>query len=353
MIEQNENLVKEEGGDNQPPNENAKNKVSLFFEKWGWAFAIGFAILAFLFLFAPILSYEEILYDVDGSTVYVTLVDYFTNGFSMNWTMYLTIALIFLSAGAMGLGKWKKEFFVAGSMLSLLSLVFICLAKSFLESGSEAGEWITSISMEWGLGVSIFCMAAASVFSLGASYKDDEFTIRDITEDGILIAAAFGLNFITIPIGATGGSINLQMLPLMLIALRRGPFQGFVSSGIVYGLLTCLTDGYGFATFPFDYLIGFGSCAAIGFFNPLIFGKDQTTYNLKGECFLLLGGILVTFIRFVGGNASSILIYETDFVGALVYNAPYIIPSGLMATAVIMAVYGPLVRINKLFPVRK
>ena len=130
-----------------------------------------------------------------------------------------------------------------------------------------------------------------------APYQRRPLNIGEIAENGILIAMAFGLNFIKIPVGATGGSINFQMLPLMIIALRRGPASGLICGGILFGLLTCLTDGYGFACYPFDYLIGFGSVAVMGFFRPFIFGQNQKGYNFKGEAFLLLAGVLSTFIR--------------------------------------------------------
>ncbi|MBO4540631.1 MAG: energy-coupled thiamine transporter ThiT, partial [Bacilli bacterium] len=201
--------------------------------------------------------------------------------------------------------------------------------------------------------MAIALIALASGISLSLAYEEGSFTVRDIAENGILIALAFGLNFIKIPVGATGGSINFQMLPLMLIALRRGPFHGLISGGIIYGLLTCLTDGYGFACFPFDYLIGFGSVAIMGFFRPFILGKEQKGYNLKGEIFLFVAGVLSTFVRYIGSNASSMIVYGLDLKGALVYNAFYIPLSGAISLAAIMLLYGPLVMVNTMYPVRR
>ena len=129
-------------------------------------------------------------------------------------------------------------------------------------------------------------MTLSAGLSLSQSYDETDFTIRDIAEDGILIAAAFGLNFIKIPVGPTGGSINLQMLPLMIIALRRGPFHGLVSGGIVYGLLTCLTDGYGFACYPFDYLIGRG----FGLLPPIHPWKEANPIQFERRAFPSIGG---------------------------------------------------------------
>ena len=163
---------------------------------------------------------------------------------------------------------------------------------------------------------------------------------------------AFILNIIKIPVGVSGGSINFQMLPLMVIALRHGAQRGLLAGGIVYGLLTCLTDGYGFATYPFDYLIGFGSVAVLGLFRKQIFGEKQEGYNLKGLLFIFLGGTIMTIIRFIGSNVSSIVVYGYSLEAALAYNVLYIPLSGLVSTVALMLLYSPLIRINKHYSVK-
>ena len=68
------------------------------------------------------------------------------------------------------------------------------------------------------------------------------FSVRDIAEIAILVALALGLDKLKISVGATGGSVNFAMFPLFVIALRHGPFKGFIAGGIVYGLISCLLD---------------------------------------------------------------------------------------------------------------
>ena len=123
--------------------------------------------------------------------------------------------------------------------------------------------------------------------------------------------------------------------------------------GIIYGLLTCLTDGYGFACYPFDYLIGFGSVAVMGFFRKQIFGEDQNGYNAKGIIFILIAATLTTTVRYIGSNVSSIVVYGLSLKGALTYNAFYIPLSGLISTLALIAMYGPLVQINRHFKVKE
>lgn len=145
----------------------------------------------------------------------------------------------------------------------------------------------------------------------------------------------------------------------MLIALRRGPASGLICGGLLYGLLTCLTDGYGFATFPFDYLIGFGSVAVVGFARPIAFSRRclEAPNNAKnlafGEIALLCGGILSTVVRFAGSTASSMVVYGYTFEAAAAYNAVYIPVSGVCAVVPLMLLYPALLRLERLYPSKK
>ena len=321
-------------------------------------FLSDFGILAILFLLGPVVTYKT---KVDGvKTEYVvTLIDYFRNGFTFDWTMWVTLGLLFVGivlpiiAGFLVRGEKGKENLMIGSALSfLVAFCFLFLSREFFANNSAEIENYHSVDISWGCAFSILFTVLAAGASTITPYQRRPISVGEIAENGILIAMAFGLNFIKLPIQVQG-SVNFQMLPLMIIALRRGPASGLICGGILFGLLTCLTDGYGFACYPFDYLIGFGSVAVMGFFRPLIFGQNQKGYNFKGEVFLLLAGVLSTFVRFVGGTVSSILIYNTTFVAALIYNVGYISLSGILALAVLMAIYGPLVKVNASFPARK
>ena len=352
------------------------DKVIGFLKKYAWLFSIGFAILAIVFTFLPVLNYEirEKVYIVGEEKplkldyVYnVNLITYFTSGFKLNYTMYITLALLVIGIVFVALGKVKKDFITAGGIIFLLAMCMFILAKEFFRSDENSVMSVANIvnhdtetqtvdaslhdvQLSWGAALGI---AFSNIAFACTNLSSERRTTRQIVEEGVLISLAFVLNFIKIPIGPTGGSINFQMLPLMLIALRHGPQHGFVAGGIVYGLLTCLTDGYGFACYPFDYLIGFGSCAAMGFFRKFIFSDDKDTYNASGLSFILLGGILTTFIRYVGSNVSSIVVYKYSLTAALAYNSFYIPISGLVSTIALMLMYGPLIKVNRSHPVER
>ena len=69
------------------------------------------------------------------------------------------------------------------------------------------------------------------------------FSIKDIAEIAIFSALAIVLDrVVRIPLGATGGSVNISLVPLYVIALRHGWFKSFIAGSIIYGLITCLFD---------------------------------------------------------------------------------------------------------------
>lgn len=349
------------------------NKFDDFVRKNYWILGVFAGILAILVLFLPVVKYEirEAVYRlVDDEAIikedYVysmNLISYFTTSFKLNWTIFVSIGFVVSGIVLLFLQKYKEDLIAMSGIMFLLAACMFLLSVEFFRSDlnqvmdnakivgglewDEATEYnansLHEVSISWGAVLAIaFCLLA---FAFTASTNKSR-TIKDIAEEGVLIAMAFVLNLVKIPIGATGGSINFQMLPLMVIALRHGSQRGLLAGGIVYGLLTCLTDGYGFATYPFDYLIGFGSVAVFGLFRNQIFGENQEGYNVKGLLFILLGGVLMTAVRFIGSNVSSMVVYGYTLKAALAYNAIYIPLSGLVSTVALMLLYAPLIRIN-------
>ena len=354
------------------------DKIVSFVRKYAWALAIASAVLAIAFTFLPVVNYEirEAAYKIATGErtlkydyVYgFNIISYFQTNLKYNFTIYVTLGLIVVGIGFVIGSLFRKELITAGGLFFLLAMCMFILSKEFFKANGDQimnyakihgieydlvnetfSASLHDVTLSWGSALGIAFSNIAFAFTMTSNEKH---TIKQIVEEGVLISLAFVLNFIKIPLGPSG-SINFQMLPLMIIALRHGPQHGFIAGGIIYGLLTCLTDGYGFITYPFDYLIGFGSVAVMGFFRSLIFGKDQKGYNFKGLLFIFIAGVLSTAIRFIGSTVSSIVVYEYDLVSALSYNALYIPLSGLAAIIAIMAMYGPLVKINKRYPVKE
>ena len=339
----------------EQPKEVVEEKKQTFFQKYSFIFSAACAFIAMLFLLGTIVKLKLKIPTEGGEEikqyVNVHLWDYFTTNYAYNWTIYVILGLLTLGIVFVCLSKIKKTLSTAASMTFILAIPMIALVAYFYASNEV--EYLSSVSFGWGSVCSLAFTIAAAVLSLSTDFISNPIVTREIAEDGILIAAAFILNIIKIPLAAGAGSINFQMLPLFIIALRHGPMHGLVCGGIVYGLLTCITDGYGFACYPFDYLIGFGSVMVMGYFSKFILSEEQKNYNVKGEIFLFVSALIATFIRFVGSTASSMIIYKLNFGAALQYNFLYVSLSGLVAIAVLMAAYGPILKVHHRFPVKK
>ena len=303
---------------------------------------LGAIVLAILSLLLPILTVKY----TDSTYRDLYLWDFFSNVQPFNWAMYGYLALLVSGGVLLMLGSFvKKECASAAAMVLAIAVVFIILQREFYSYNPI--ETMKSVKVSFGVPISALFVTIGLITSLSSF---NNATIKSMSEDGILIALAFVFNLIKVQIGSTGGSFNFQMLPLFLIAIRRGPMHAFVSGGIIFGLITCLTDGYGFATYPFDYLIGFGSVMALGFFRKLILNEDSSLYNLKSILFIIVGCVLATLIRLIGSTASSMIIYEYDFAAALAYNAAYIPLTGGVAMIILIFLLGPIKMIEARFP---
>ena len=53
-----------------------------------------------------------------------------------------------------------------------------------------------------------------------------QHSLRSLVEGAIMVAVAFALSFVEIPVGLYGGSIEFVMIPLIVYSLRRGTAWG-------------------------------------------------------------------------------------------------------------------------------
>ena len=180
------------------------------------------------------------------------------------------------------------------------------------------------------------------------------FSTKDICEISVLCALAIVLDrFIKIPLGITGGSINISMVPLFIIALRHGPFKSFIAGGIVYGFITCLLDGYGLVCYPLEYFVAFGAVGIMGIFAKKIniLMKSKNTYNfiLSVILMFLITAIIAT-IRVFGATIDSMILWDYTFGPALIYNATYIYPSALGSLIILIVILPTISILNIAMP---
>ena len=154
---------------------------------------------------------------------------------------------------------------------------------------------------------------------------------RVLTEAALAIALAFVLGLIKVFKMPYGGSISLEMVPLILLALRQGPWVG-VLSGAVYGLLNLVSDPQIFLPIQvlLDYPLAFGALGFAGFFPPTVRGA-------------VIGATVAVLARFVCHFLSGVVFFASyapegwnSYIYSAVYNGAYLIPSLIIAAIVVV-----------------
>ncbi len=156
-------------------------------------------------------------------------------------------------------------------------------------------------------------------------------------------------SFLKIRIMGNGGSISIAMVPLFLLALRKGFVKGFIGCGLIYGAINCMIDGYGLMFYPLDYLMAFGSLAIVGLFRPLIINKERRL-TIKGVIFLILALVLSCVSRLYFATVSGVKMWGMPtYLESLIYNLTYLLPSIGIDIALLVALYKPILSIEKKF----
>ena len=155
---------------------------------------------------------------------------------------------------------------------------------------------------------------------------------RVLTEAALAIALAFVFGLLPAFKMPFGGSISLEMIPLILLALRQGFVVGTVA-GFAYGLLDLVIDP--FIVHPvqllLDYPLAFGALGLAGFFPPTVRGA-------------ILGTVVAVLARFLCHFVSGVAFFTSTFpegwnplIYSAVYNAAYLVPSLVIALVVVVA----------------
>ena len=159
-------------------------------------------------------------------------------------------------------------------------------------------------------------------------------TFRDtrvLTEAALAVALSFVLGFIVLFKMPFGGSVSLEMIPLILLSLRQGWRVGIVA-GAAYGLLDLVIDPY--VVHPLqlllDYPLAFGALGLAGLFKPTIRGA-------------VIGATVAVLARFVCHFLSGVIFFASyapegwnPYLYSAAYNAAYLVPS--LAIAIVVTV---------------
>jgi thiamine transporter len=157
---------------------------------------------------------------------------------------------------------------------------------------------------------------------------------RVLTEAALAVALAFVLGFVVLFKMPYGGSVSLEMIPLILLALRQGWRVGVVA-GAAYGLLDLAIDFYVVhpVQFILDYPLAYGALGLAGLFKPTV------------RC-AVLGTTVAVLARFACHFLSGVVFFASvapqgwnPYLYSAAYNAAYLAPSlgiALVVTVVLL-----------------
>ncbi|MGF1470831.1 MAG: energy-coupled thiamine transporter ThiT [Rubrobacteraceae bacterium] len=145
---------------------------------------------------------------------------------------------------------------------------------------------------------------------------------RVLTEAALAIALAFVLGLITLFRMPLGGSVSLEMVPLIVLALRQGWKVGMLAGG-AYGLLNLAINPVILHPVQvlFDYPLPFAALGLAGLFSP------TTSGAIAGSIVAVLARFACHFVSGVAFFAAFAPEGWNPLVYSAAYNAAYLVPS--------------------------
>ncbi|MDO8964090.1 MAG: energy-coupled thiamine transporter ThiT [Coriobacteriia bacterium] len=181
---------------------------------------------------------------------------------------------------------------------------------------------------------------------------------RILVEIALVVALATVLDFIKVWQMPMGGTVSLGMLPILVIALRRGLAPGLVA-GALSGVVALLFNAqvYNWAQFLLDYPLAFAAVGGAGSLAVVWrWAVDRGTAARDAAWIVPAAVMLGAGARLFMHWESGILFFaqyapagQPGWLYSLIYNGSYMLPSGILC-AVAAAIVLPA--LEKAVPVR-
>jgi thiamine transporter len=156
--------------------------------------------------------------------------------------------------------------------------------------------------------------------------------VQALAEIGVAIALAAVLGQVRLFMMPQGGSVSLELLPIIFVAVRRGVVPA-ATAGLLYGLLQLGLPGafvYHPAQAALDYPLAFMALSVAGF------------VDVKGWRSLALAVFLAIAARFACHFLSGLIFFasyapdwESPWVYSATYNLLYLVPEGVLTTVLL------------------
>ena len=174
--------------------------------------------------------------------------------------------------------------------------------------------------------------------------------VKIIAEVAIMTAIAFALDFLqgglTRGLFPNGGSIGLAMVPILVLAYRRG-FVPALVSGFILAIIQMTGGVYAIASewysvilqILLDYVLAYPLVACAGLFYQKFRESEAKSDRIK---WIIIGSVLGGFLKYVSHVLSGVLFWKNaDFAGgpflySVLYNGTYMIPNIIIATLLLV-----------------
>lgn len=162
-----------------------------------------------------------------------------------------------------------------------------------------------------------------------------------MVEIAIMAALAFVLSLIKFGwLWPQGGSVSLVMIPILIIAFRRGWLAGVVA-GLIVGIVKLILGGY--VVHPIQLLLDYPvAYAVIGFAGFFIF---QQTHSMNKKISLVIFGVTLGASLRLLSHFTSGVVWFGEYapegtpvaIYSFTYNFSYLAPEVLISLVIIVA----------------
>lgn len=169
-----------------------------------------------------------------------------------------------------------------------------------------------------------------------------------LVEIAIFAALGFVLDFVAFKM-PQGGSVSLVMVPIVLMAFRRGALAGIITGllvgllQIVSGLISVTPLSFNFVVMQviLDYLVAYGVVGFAGLMRKQYSNNIAQNKHVKNIIIIVTAVFIGSFLRYATHVITGIFFFgmyadegQNLFLYSSIYNATYMIPVFLL-TAVI------------------
>ncbi|MFW6016944.1 MAG: energy-coupled thiamine transporter ThiT [bacterium] len=171
--------------------------------------------------------------------------------------------------------------------------------------------------------------------------NNNSIPIRMITEIGLAVAISTVLNFLPLFKMPQAGSVSLEMLPILLIALRWGGKPGLMA-GVVYGFIQLIVNPYVIhpVQMLMDYPLPFMMLGISGFFT--ISKNNGKEINYFKVFLAIFSG---AFARFIIHVLSGVIFFshyapegQNVWAYSIIYNGSFMVPSLILCYIILVVI---------------